>query len=62
MVHYERMVEALGGHGEFVEREADLVPALRRALDSGKPACVNVLTDRAAVSPATAMFAESYRF
>ncbi|WP_287152518.1 thiamine pyrophosphate-binding protein [Candidatus Solincola tengchongensis] len=62
VVRYERMVEALGGHGEFVEREADILPALRRALDSGKPACVNVLTDPTVVSPATVMFAESYRF
>lgn len=62
VIHYEKMVEALGGHGEFVDREADLVPALRRALDSGRPACVNVLTDPTVVSPATLMFAESYRF
>ncbi len=62
IVRYDRMVEALGGHGEFVEREADLIPALRRALDSGRPACVNVLTDPTVVSPATVMFAESYRF
>jgi acetolactate synthase-1/2/3 large subunit len=40
--HYERMVEALGGHGEYVERPEDIHPAIQRALDSGKPALVNV--------------------
>ncbi|MFZ1833908.1 MAG: hypothetical protein WAU27_13920, partial [Pseudomonadales bacterium] len=28
-----------------VERLAELAPALRRALDSGRPACINVLID-----------------
>ncbi|MDP2308444.1 MAG: thiamine pyrophosphate-dependent enzyme, partial [Pseudomonadota bacterium] len=40
--HYERMVEALGGYGEYVERPEDIHPAIQRALDSGKPALVNV--------------------
>ena len=39
---YDTMVEALGGHGEWVERPADLRPALERALGAGKPALVNV--------------------
>jgi acetolactate synthase-1/2/3 large subunit len=42
---YDRVVEALGGHGELVERAADLEPALARAVASGKPACVNVMID-----------------
>lgn len=42
---YDRMVESLGGHGEYVERPQDIRPALERAFASGKPACVNVLTD-----------------
>ncbi len=45
---YDRVVEALGGHGEFVETGAELGPALRRALDSGKPACINVMIERMA--------------
>jgi acetolactate synthase I/II/III large subunit len=44
-IRYDRVVEAFGGYGELVERPADLRPALERALASGKPACVNVLTD-----------------
>jgi acetolactate synthase-1/2/3 large subunit len=39
---YDKMIEALGGHGEWVEKPADLRPALERALGAGKPAVVNV--------------------
>jgi acetolactate synthase-1/2/3 large subunit len=39
---YDKMVEALGGHGEWVERPQDIRPALERALRCGKPAVVNV--------------------
>lgn len=42
---YDRVVEALGGHGEWVERPEQLEPALARALASGKPACVNVVIE-----------------
>jgi acetolactate synthase-1/2/3 large subunit len=45
---YDKVVEALGGHGEFVERIDELTPALERALASGKPACVNVMIERVA--------------
>lgn len=43
--HYEKVVEGLGGHGEWVERIVDLRPALERAFaaaDAGTPALVNV--------------------
>ena len=39
---YDKMIEALGGHGEFVQHPADLTPAVERALASGLPACINV--------------------
>ena len=42
---YDKVVEGLGGHGEFVERPQDIRPAIERAFASGKPACVNVITD-----------------
>lgn len=45
---YDLMAEALGGHGEFVEKIEDLAPALARAADSGVPSVVNVITDKAA--------------
>jgi acetolactate synthase-1/2/3 large subunit len=40
---YDKVVEALGGHGEFVERPEELRPALERAAASGKPALINVI-------------------
>jgi acetolactate synthase-1/2/3 large subunit len=39
---YDQVAEALGCHGEFVERPEELAPALRRALSAGRPAVVNV--------------------
>jgi acetolactate synthase-1/2/3 large subunit len=48
---YDRVVEALGGYGELVDRPADLRPALERAFASGRPALVNVLTDPTVVYP-----------
>jgi acetolactate synthase-1/2/3 large subunit len=56
VVHYEKIVEALGGYGEFVTDDEGIVPALERALASGKPACVNVLTDATVASPAMEVF------
>jgi acetolactate synthase-1/2/3 large subunit len=44
-LRYDKVVEALGGAGELVEKPGDLGPALRRAFDSGVPYLVNVLTD-----------------
>jgi acetolactate synthase-1/2/3 large subunit len=48
---YDQVVQALGCHGELVERPADLKPAIARAFESGKPALVNVLTDPDVVYP-----------
>jgi acetolactate synthase-1/2/3 large subunit len=47
---YEQLVQALGGHGEFVERPEALESALRRALGSGLPALLNIVVQRA-ISP-----------
>jgi acetolactate synthase-1/2/3 large subunit len=44
-IRYDRMVEALGGYGELVERPQDIRPALERAFASSLPACINVLID-----------------
>ncbi len=48
---YDEVVQALGGHGELVERPADVAPAVERAFASGLPALVNVLTDPTVVYP-----------
>ena len=42
---YDQVAVALGGHGESVEDPADLEAALARAVESGAPACINVLID-----------------
>jgi acetolactate synthase-1/2/3 large subunit len=42
---YDKIVEALGGYGEFVEKPEDIRAAIERAFASGKPALVNVCTD-----------------
>ena len=39
---YDKIVEAMGGHGEYVEEPDQIRPALERAFASGKPALVNV--------------------
>jgi acetolactate synthase-1/2/3 large subunit len=50
-LRYDRVVEALGGHGELVSRPDELRPALERAFASGRPALVNVLTDPSVAYP-----------
>ncbi len=57
-VAYEKVVEALGGYGERVERAAEIRPALERAFASGKPACLNVFTDRDVTTPMGAVLAQ----
>jgi acetolactate synthase-1/2/3 large subunit len=58
---YDLMVAGLGGHGEFVTKDEEIVPALKRAIASGKPACVNVMTDPTVTSPATPLFYQSLK-
>jgi acetolactate synthase-1/2/3 large subunit len=48
---YDKVVEALGGHGELVDRPDQIRPALERAFNSGLPACVNVICDPDAEYP-----------
>jgi len=54
---YDQVVEALGGHGELVERPGQLRPALERAFACGRPALVNVLTDPSVAYPRRANLA-----
>ncbi len=58
---YDLMAAGLGCHAEFVTRDEEIVPALRRAIDSGKPACVNVMTDPTAMSPASPLFYQTLK-
>lgn len=41
-IPFHTMFQGMGGHGELVERREQLGPAIRRAIASGKTACVNV--------------------
>ena len=54
---YEKVVEALGCHGELVRSPGELRPALERAFSCGGPALVNVLTDPEVVYPRKAVLA-----
>jgi acetolactate synthase-1/2/3 large subunit len=42
---YDQVAEAMGCHGELVERSDELLPALERATASGKPALIQVMID-----------------
>lgn len=44
-VRFDRIAEGFGAHGEYVERTADIAPAIARALASGRPAVVQVVVD-----------------
>ena len=41
-IPFHTMFEGLGGHGELVTLRQDIIPAVIRAMPSGKTACVNV--------------------
>ncbi|HJN52472.1 MAG: thiamine pyrophosphate-binding protein [Pseudomonadales bacterium] len=45
---YDTVAEGFGCHGEFIETAAEIGDALQRALDSGRPACLNIVTDLSA--------------
>ena len=42
---FARLIEAFGGHGEMVTETAQFAPAFRRAVDSGKPAVIELVMD-----------------
>ncbi|MBL6457908.1 thiamine pyrophosphate-binding protein [Belnapia sp. T6] len=42
---FAKFIESFGGHGEVVEATDQLVPAVKRAIASGKPAIVEVRTN-----------------
>jgi acetolactate synthase I/II/III large subunit len=44
-IRYDQMMESFGGMGLFVDDPDDIAPALKRALDSGEPCLVNIVTD-----------------
>ena len=52
-IPFHSMFEGLGGYGELVETREQLIPALKRAISSGKTACLNVKC-RGVISPIVA--------
>ncbi|SDC37220.1 acetolactate synthase-1/2/3 large subunit [Belnapia rosea] len=42
---FAKFIDSFGGHGEIVETTEELVPAVQRAIASGKPAVVEVRTN-----------------
>ena len=44
-VRYDLAAAGFGAHAEFVQDASEIRPALERAFASGRPACVNVITD-----------------
>jgi thiamine pyrophosphate-dependent acetolactate synthase large subunit-like protein len=53
MVNYEKAAQGLGAQGELVERAEDITPAMKRALGSGRIACLNIVTDSEVIEPGT---------
>ena len=53
---YDLIAGAFGAHGELVERPEAFEAALSRALASGLPACINVLTDAVDIAAVTRRF------
>lgn len=56
---YDLAASGFGCHAELVEEPAEIGPAVQRALESGKPACINVMTDPSVISPITMMMVGS---
>jgi acetolactate synthase-1/2/3 large subunit len=50
---YDLAAAGFGCHAEHVVEPGELRPALERAFASGKPACVNVMTDPNVIAPVT---------
>jgi acetolactate synthase-1/2/3 large subunit len=52
---YHTVAEGFGCAGEQITRAEDIGPAVRRAQASGRPTCLNIMTDPDVIHPVTAM-------
>jgi acetolactate synthase-1/2/3 large subunit len=50
-VDFAALARVFGAHGERVEEPREVLPAIRRALESGKPAVVDVVIDQKTLAP-----------
>jgi acetolactate synthase-1/2/3 large subunit len=48
---FARYAEAFGGHGEVVERTEEFAPAFERAVESARPAVIELRVDPEAITP-----------
>lgn len=60
-VHYDKMVDALGGFGEHVTQPGEIGPAIRRARESGRPSLVSAAIRNTPCPLADAMMARKTR-
>jgi len=44
-IRYEKIADAFGAHGEYVDHPEQIRPAIARALKSERPTCINVKVD-----------------
>ena len=56
-IRYDRVVDAIGGYAEYVEKPEDVAPAVERAFASGRPSLVNIAVRSGASPLADAMIA-----
>ena len=49
-IRYDQVVQAIGGYAEYVEKPAEVAPAVERAINSGLPSLVNIAV-RSGASP-----------
>ncbi len=54
---YEKIADMWGGVGLCVSKAEDIIPAMKKIMDSGLPGILNVETDQTVMSPATRSFA-----
>jgi acetolactate synthase-1/2/3 large subunit len=58
-VRYDKVAEALGCYGEFVEKPSEIGPALDAARNSGLPSLINVPIDPTVRAPVDQFFAST---
>jgi acetolactate synthase-1/2/3 large subunit len=50
---YSEVARGFGCHSEYVTRFDEIAPAIERAFESGKPACVEIIVDETVIHPIT---------
>lgn len=60
MRRYDKFPEVWGGYGKLVTKPEDIIPAIKEAVASGKPAIINVEVDKVNMSPVTKGFGAAF--